>query len=124
MRYDEATRMRIVDYAQLHGVAAASRHFSSELSAPVSESTIRSMREKLIGKDLYSLFICFSLILDSWFYGCFPSLPDKKKQIGSKKWLIELKKFNPGKCGILPNRNNRMNICMCVVYNSLTTEQI
>ena len=57
MRYDEATRMRIVDYAQLHGVAAASRHFSSELSAPVSESTIRSMREKLIGKDFYSYLI-------------------------------------------------------------------
>ena len=62
MRYDEATRMRIVEYAQLHGVSAASRHFSSELGAPVSESTIRSMKEKHLGKEYLLLMVWLSYI--------------------------------------------------------------
>ena len=48
--YSASKRLSITRYASNHGVARAARHFSSVLSHPVNESTVRSMQKKYLQK--------------------------------------------------------------------------
>ena len=48
--YSASERLSIAHYASDHGVARAARHFSSVLSHPVNESTVRSMQKKYLQK--------------------------------------------------------------------------
>ena len=44
--FDDKQAAKIGKYALDHGIARCSRHFSKELDKPVSESTIRSIRDR------------------------------------------------------------------------------
>ena len=48
--YTASERFIIARYASDHAVARAARHFSSVLSNPLSESTVRSMKKKYLQK--------------------------------------------------------------------------
>ena len=48
--YSASERLSIARYASDHGVARAARHFSSVLSHPGNESTVRSMQKKYLQK--------------------------------------------------------------------------
>ena len=44
--FDDKQAAKIGKYALEHGIARCSRHFSKELDKPVSESTVRSIRDR------------------------------------------------------------------------------
>ena len=53
-------RAKIGKFAAKHGNVAAIRHFSEELGQTISESTIRAMKDKYIGKNCIILLKMFS----------------------------------------------------------------